>query len=386
VPVDQTESPVAFDLVQNILRRPYRERLSILVSELGAGFAARGGDVNETIRRALPALQETNRVLEILGDNRRTLRRLAADSGVILDELGDRRRDVGRFVTEARDTAAATAERRDALAETFRRFPGFLRELQPTLADLGTAARLQAPALADLRAASPSLTNLLRTLGPFARASEPAVDSLGDAARIGRRAAAEAESTVDRLGELGRRSEEPSNNLALVLEHLDDRRFAVEPDTDSPGGQGYTGLEALLQYPFDQTLAINLFDTRGYTLKINALVNECNDYTDAEGARENPERTQRCTQALGPTQPGVNVPDPTAGGGEAVERRPQRRSTDETAPATRPAAPLQTAPDPAPASGPGIPRLPELQKLPELLERLPDVRPTIDLLDFLLAP
>ena len=55
----------------------------------------------------------------------------------------------------------------------------------------------------------------------------------------------------------------------------------------------------------------DVFDQRGYLLKIDALINECTDYTDAEEAKANPERYQRCGQPLGPTQPGINTPDPS---------------------------------------------------------------------------
>src|SRR5919112_1882119 len=71
IPVEQTETTVPVDLVNNIMRRPYRERFSILLSELGAGLAARGEDLNETIRRAVPALRETDKVLKLLADQRR---------------------------------------------------------------------------------------------------------------------------------------------------------------------------------------------------------------------------------------------------------------------------------------------------------------------------
>jgi virulence factor Mce-like protein len=389
IPVAQTESPIAADLVQNVMRRPFRERFSIILTELGAGFAARGDDVNETIRRSLPALQETNRVLKILGDNRTVLRRLAADSGVIMSKLGERRKDVSRFVKEAGDTAATTAERREALAETFRRFPGFLEEFTPAITDLGTAAREQTPALADLSAAAPSVTRLLDTLGPFARASEPAVTSLADAAKIGRGAVAEAGSTVELLSSLGQKGAEPANNLALVLKDLDDRNRAVEPDPDSPEGKGYTGLEAILQYPFDQSLAINIFDTRGYTLKLNALINECTDYTDAAEAKANPERTAHCSAGLGPSAPGVNQPDP---GPATAQRTAAQKRTDGggSSGGGGAGAPAATA-TPAPDRAPGIPALPELlDRLPDLLDggtpTKPVDRPPVDLLDFLLGP
>ncbi len=46
------------------MRRPYRERLRIILDELGAGVGGRADDINETIRRASPALRETDKVLD----------------------------------------------------------------------------------------------------------------------------------------------------------------------------------------------------------------------------------------------------------------------------------------------------------------------------------
>ena len=63
IPVAQTSSTIAPDLVNDILREPQRERLRIIVSELGAGVAGRGPELNAAIRRASPALRETDRVL-----------------------------------------------------------------------------------------------------------------------------------------------------------------------------------------------------------------------------------------------------------------------------------------------------------------------------------
>ena len=63
IPVAQTSSTIAPDLVNDILREPERERLRIIVSELGAGVAGRGPELNAAIRRAIPALRETDKVL-----------------------------------------------------------------------------------------------------------------------------------------------------------------------------------------------------------------------------------------------------------------------------------------------------------------------------------
>ena len=51
VPVEQTSSTIAIDLVGDIMRRPYRDRFRLIVGELGAGLAGRPGDLSE---RAAP--------------------------------------------------------------------------------------------------------------------------------------------------------------------------------------------------------------------------------------------------------------------------------------------------------------------------------------------
>lgn len=275
IPVEQTAGTIPPDVVLNILRRPEREQLGLIFAELGIGFATREQDVQAVVQRAIPALRETDRVLDILGDRRQTLVGLTRDAEVALGALADNRGDVARFVAEARDTAAETAARRSELESTIDRFPEFLTELRPVLGDLGTVAREQTPALVDLRSGADDLTALFERLGPFARATEPAVESLGETSLVGLDAVREAGDTVTRLQTLGEGLVDPATNLRFVLEHLNDRDFAVEAD---PDGQRPTGFESLLLYPYQQAQAINLFDVRGYILKLTALINQCTPY------------------------------------------------------------------------------------------------------------
>ncbi|MEJ7825202.1 MAG: MlaD family protein [Solirubrobacteraceae bacterium] len=399
IPVEQTAGTVPPDLVLDILRRPARERFGLILSELGMGVAARGEDLQTTIRRGVPALRETDRVLEILADNRRTLQQLTADADRVLAALADNRDDVARLVTEAGDTAAASAQRRTELAATVRRLPQFLRELRPTLADLGTAAERQTPALADLRAAAPDLTTLLKRLGPFADSAQPAVRGLGKASKTGSAAVRDARSTVGRLRDLGTVSTEPMRNLRFGLEDIDDRDRAVEPNRLSPTGKGFTGIEALLQYFFVQSQAINIYDSKSYILKLELLINECSEYTNAQTAREDPERTKRCRQWLGPNQPGVTSGAVARSERPGAEKDPQSSRDDEPAPAT-PAAPSAPSPEPAappvtPPAAPPKPSVPDPRELldnllPGITDRLPGAKRSAaserSLLDYLLGP
>jgi ABC-type transporter Mla subunit MlaD len=409
IPVQQTAATIPPDLVLDVLRRPARERFGLILSELGMGVAARGEDLNTTIRRGVPALRETDRVLTILADNRRTLRRLTVDADRVLAGLAGNRRDVARFVKEAGDTTAASAQRKTDLAGAVERLPGFLHQLRPTLRDLGTAAARQTPALADLRSAAPDLTTLLRRLGPFADSARPAVRGLGRASETGVAAVSDARSTVRRLRDLGTVATEPMRDLRFVLEDLDDRGRAVERNRLSPTGAGFTGLEALLQYVFTQSQAVNVYDSKSYILKIGLLVNQCSQYTNAQSAREHPERTRACRQWLGPNQPGVTGGGTVVRGtGESTSSAPPAHGPDAAPPTTTGAPPL-AAPDapappppatpPAAAPHPGSP-LPDPRSLldrllPGIADKLPHIAPgrrprdsdsDRSLLDYLLGP
>ena len=201
-----------------------------------------------------------------------------------------------------------------------------------------------------------------------------------------------------RRASFGPLTTDPARNLRYVLEHLDDRDQAVEPNPLSPGGKGFTGLEALLQYPFTQSQAINIFDVRGYLLKLNILPSPCSAYADDDRVRENPELRKQCSAALGPG-PAFGIDDQPAAerrrasGGRAPAPTPAPTPTPEP---TRPAAPAQEQSPPRPADP--LPPLPaEIEKLLEALEgplgQLPrgpgSIRSPQDraaLLDFLLGP
>lgn len=328
VPVSQTGSAIGIDLLNTILRRPYNERLRILLGELGAAVAGRGEDINVALRRSLPALRQTNRVLAVLASERETLANLARNGDRSLAELDRRRRDLGRFVDAAGRLSEVSAHRTDRLAGQFERFPGFLDQVPPSLGALGQAADAQAGALQELGADAPRLTAFAQLLGRFSTASQPAVRALGAAAQVGTVAARQSRPVLGELEKSARGTPELARNLRFITEHLDDRANAVEPDGRSPGGKGFTGLEALLQYVFNQSTSINVFDRNSYMLKVNLLSDPvCGKYADADYARAHPQ----CAAGLGPTQPGVTSPDPTAG-----------------APAARAsAAPAARAPSPA---------------------------------------
>src|ERR671910_2071922 len=284
IPVEQTTSTIPIDLVNNVLRRPYRERLGIILDELGAGVAGRAEDINDVIRRASPALRETDRVLAKLASQNQTLKQLVTDADTVLADLAANKRDVGRWVVETKETAAASADRRAG-----------------------------------------ELATSLEQLEPLAESTQVNLRSLADASRKGRPAVKAAQPVVAELNKATRQAPELANNSAIVFEHLNDRKNAVEKDPRSPGGQGYTGFEAVLQWVFDQSQAINIYDKNGYMLKVNLFHSKCSNYQNLQSLKEemakDPSFYKDCAAILGPNQPGITTPDPTSTGRQFAEKK-----------------------------------------------------------------
>ena len=109
---------------------------------------------------------------------------------------------------------------------------------------------------------------------------------------------------------------ELAQNASILTQDLDTQKRAVEPDRRSPGGKGFTGLQAVLQYAFNQPLAINAYSQFGHLLTVDAFINQdCSPYATpqriANNLATNPQGTRNCYAFLGPNQQGINEPDPS---------------------------------------------------------------------------
>src|SRR5919108_907598 len=325
VPVEQTSSTIPTDIVNDIMRRPYRERFRLLITELGTGLAGRPDDLQEVLRRAHPGLRETSRVLRILGDQNEVIKNFITDSDTVVTELEKNKADVVRWVKEAGDTAEISATRRNELRAQFRRFPEFLDELRPTMARLGDLADEQTPLLSDLHRAAPDLDTFFTRLGPFAEASRPAVKSLGEMSEVGVKAFREGKQEIAELRRLAINAPPFAKPLRQFLQTIDDRRRAIEndvraknaappaPDPTAISGEGgFTGMEAVWNYFFWQTLSINMLDNDAHMLRASlTAVPDCIEWRNEPPKGPQDQKTfERCNSYLGPYQPGIFSPDP----------------------------------------------------------------------------
>jgi virulence factor Mce-like protein len=316
LPASHTFSTIPADLLADIMRLPQRERFSIVINELGAAVAARSEDIQTALRRAVPAIDQTDNLLNLLGNDSKTLQNLTRDSNTVITALANNKAQVNRFIIEANRTATATATQDTNLRLTFARLPGLLQQLRPTLVDLSSAITANTPVLQNLDSASGEINTLFTNLPAFSRSAVPAVKSLGQASVTGKSAVVAAKPTVTALNQFAKPTPELAQNLSIVLNDLDTQNRAVERDPRSPGGKGFSGLQALLGYVFNQALAVNTYGPFGHMLAVDAFFSKmCSPYatpaTIAMALKAYGPQYRECYSWLGPNQPGVNETDPT---------------------------------------------------------------------------
>ncbi len=398
--VENTMQTVDIDLIGNTMRAPERERLSLILNELGTGLAGRGRDLNEVIRRANPALRETDKVLEILANQNTVLEQLAVNSDTVLQPLARDRARVAGAIRNSSDVARATAERREDLAADIQTLPRFLDELDPTMVRLGTLADESTPLLRDLGARAGDINNVVERQGPFAQAAIPALDSLGEAAKVGTPAITDARPVIGDVRQLANAVRPVGRNLREVLESFRDTQ----------------GIERLMDYIFYQVAAVNGFDSVGHYLRAGLMVNQCATYAiepvagcsanfpPASASSSSLQATTSAVDAVGedPALKATAIALARALGHQVEETKKKRAEQDAkrkkspkrrnrarpkatitpTPAAATPAPPAPVAPQPAPAAP--VPTTPPVVATPE---PTPTPTPTSDpsngLLDYL---
>src|SRR4051794_15456535 len=389
VPVKQTVSTIPPDLMQNVMRRPYRERFRLIVAELGTGLAGRPDDLSQVLHRAVPGLRETTKVLRILGRQNAVIKNFITNSDTVVAELEAKKRDVSHWVKAAGRTAEISATRQAALREQWKQFPRFLAELQPTMAQLGALADEQTPLLRQVRQTTPQLKQFFADLGPFSKASQPSIRTLAQASTIGNKAFKDTKDEIDELKATAVNAPSASKQTRQFLQSFDARNRAIEPDarakesapeapdpTAYKDGDGFTGFESIFNYAYWQTLALNPFDQIGHLLRVTLFAGPCSAFQTGPVDESNKDLFAKCNSWLGPTQPGVTTADPTdnvyaADVAKSTSKKDKNGKSVDKTEATKPLPGQDDPSKPHVVLPPGVQEL--LNQLPKLPIGVPNV-------------
>jgi ABC-type transporter Mla subunit MlaD len=275
LPVERTSSPVDVDLLGDISRLPERQRLTIILNELGAGLAGRGSDLHAVIRRANPALREFDQVLAILAGENKVLAKLAVDSDKALAPFARVRKQVANFLVESNKVSQATAAHRGALEQNLKLFPPFLRELGPAMERLQRFAEQTAPAFTDLNKAAPGINEAFTHLPAFSKSSEKFLVTLGKTSKTSGPALVATKPLLKQLAGLGTAAKPFSTNLASLFTSLKETG----------------GLERVMDFIFLGAGAANGYDALGHFLRTEGVAGICVKYQ--------PEQTSGCNRHIG---------------------------------------------------------------------------------------
>jgi phospholipid/cholesterol/gamma-HCH transport system substrate-binding protein len=283
LPVSRTVTPVNQDLINNIMRVPQRQRLRLIINDLGAGLAGNGTELRAALRRADPALQQTDRVIAVLAGQNRLLARLVDESDQVLGPLAKRRTQLAAFIRKAGVTAEATAAQGDNLERSLHKLPGFLEKLGPAADDFGVLADQATPALDSLNRQARAINATVKGFGPTLKEATPALVALGKPATHAAKTFPALEPTTHKL--IG---------LSTPLLPLSKDLASLSSSFDSTGG-----IENVMRFIYFYTASVNGEDALGHYIRGALQVSICSGRTSvaSPGCESNFLRYSTGTQA-----------------------------------------------------------------------------------------
>ncbi len=264
LPASNTTKPIDLDLINNIARLPYRQRLTIILNELGTGLAGNGENLNTAIRGANPAFKELENVVSVLASENKVLAKLADDGDAVLQPLARERKHFAGFIRNSATTAQATAERSAALQQDFAKFPAFLREFGPTMEAFNRFNESLIPISQSLTTGATSINQFVTGAPAFTSASTGALTSLGDTADVAGPALTNSQPLLNSLGTLATKASPLSTNLASLLTSLKDQN----------------GLTNLLDFVYYVSGATNGENEFGHYLRAQLVLGTCQTYVE----------------------------------------------------------------------------------------------------------
>lgn len=269
VPLANTHTPVDLDLVLGTFSQPTTARLSLLLDALGNGLSGRGDDLNAALRRANPALQQTQRLLKQLASERRTIDVLTDEADRVVGTLAHRRDDLAAFVAQSGRFLSTTGRRRVELAQTLHRVPPLLDEAAPALRQLHATATAAAPVLTALDRAAAPVTRIVDRVPGFVQQVRPTLPVLTRAGSAGRQTSRVASPQLRRLARLAARVQPIAQQTAPFLMSSEDRG----------------AVDGLLHFVYYATAALARYDSTSHILPAFPLVaGLCNVYATTTSA------------------------------------------------------------------------------------------------------
>ncbi len=175
------------DEVLGAFDAPTREAFTQFLRDTAKVLDDRSQDVNAALGHLAPTSEALRDLLVTLDRQGSSVQSLVRDSGTALRAISARQDDLRTLVRSGNELFGATAAQSQALTETVRAFPPFLRDTRAALREIDAVALEAAPTLALLRPAVPLLRPALVEGGRLAPIVRRTFEGLGPVVTAGGR-------------------------------------------------------------------------------------------------------------------------------------------------------------------------------------------------------
>jgi phospholipid/cholesterol/gamma-HCH transport system substrate-binding protein len=180
---DATTSAVDLDQIFDTFDPATRKDLQKVLEGSDKQYKGKGEQVNAGLMYLNPSLAASSRLFNELNYDTPLLERFIVASSKLVTDLADRRNDVSGLVDHLATTTTAIGSESQALGESIRQLPPFMRRANTTFLNLRAALDDLDPLVADSKPVAKKLRPFLAELRPFARDARPTLHDLADVLR-----------------------------------------------------------------------------------------------------------------------------------------------------------------------------------------------------------
>ncbi|MCW3012701.1 MAG: Mammalian cell entry [Solirubrobacterales bacterium] len=179
----RTVSPVDVSRVLNTFDGTTRERMRLLLDDMGRGLEDNGAQLRASFEQLAPFLKAADRTTGVLKQRRQQVARVVTNLGKLTTALSERDEQLTSLVRDGNSTLAEISRVQDSFDSTLAQLPPLLSTMRTSFAALRTTEDELDPALADLRPVADKLEKGLEGLERFAVQATPAIASLEPAVK-----------------------------------------------------------------------------------------------------------------------------------------------------------------------------------------------------------
>lgn len=180
---DATTSAVDLDQLFDTFDPATRKDLQKVFEGSNKQFAGKGEQMNAGLLYLNPSLAASSRLFAELNYDTPLLERFIVASSKLVTDVADRRDDLSGLVDHLATTTTAIGSQSQALGESIRQLPPFMRRANTTFLNLRAALDDLDPLVADSKPVAKKLRPFLAELRPLARDARPTLSDLADALR-----------------------------------------------------------------------------------------------------------------------------------------------------------------------------------------------------------